>query len=398
LPDKPSIAVLPFANMSEDPKQDSFSDGITEDLTADLAKISSLFVISRHSAFTYKGKTVKVQDVSRELGVRYVLEGSVRKADNQVRITAQLIDATTGGHVWSERYDRPLQNIFALQDEIRRKIVVHLALKLTDVEHESLKRAYTSSLEAYDYRLRGRKYIWSLTKETNAQARQMFERAITLDPTYAVAYTSLGFTYLLEWGFQWSQGPQALEQAFTLTQKAIALDDSLPAAHDVMGLIYLWRNKQCEQAIAEEERAIALGVSFTSAYGSMGTILNFAGRPAEAIDAIEKALRLEPRNPFFLSNYLTTLGGAYRLLGRNQEAITALKKALALNPNQLGAHLSLASIYSELGQETEAQAEVAEVLRISPNFSLEVWRQRFPYKDPAESERFLAALRKAGLK
>jgi adenylate cyclase len=218
--------------MSEDPQQGSFSDGITEDLTADLAKISSLFVISRYSAFTYKGKTVKVQDVSRELGVRYVLEGSVRKADNQVRITAQLIDAPTGGHVWSERYDRPLQNIFALQDEIRRKIIVHLALKLTDVEQERLERMYTGNPEAYEYRLRGMAYFFRFTKEENARARQMSEQAIALDPTYAEAYALQGFTHWAEWGMQWSQDPQTLEWAFTLAHQALALDDSLPLAHE----------------------------------------------------------------------------------------------------------------------------------------------------------------------
>src|SRR5882672_1269158 len=212
LPDKPSIVVLPFVNMSEDPKQDYFSDGLTEDLTSDLSKISSLFVIARNSAFTYKGKAVKVQDVSKELGVRYVLEGSVRRADNQVRITAQLIDATTGGHLWSERYDRPLQDIFALQDEVVRKIVTTLKLQLTLQEQGILVRKATDNLEAYDYYLRGVEYYNSVTKETNAQARQMFEKALELDPKYAEAYAFLGGTYLREWILQWSQDSQALEQ------------------------------------------------------------------------------------------------------------------------------------------------------------------------------------------
>jgi TolB-like protein/class 3 adenylate cyclase len=187
LPDKPSIVVLPFTNMSNDPSQDYFSDGITEDITTDLSKLSSLFVISRNSAFTYKGKAVKVQDVSREMGVRYVLEGSVRRSDNQVRITAQLIDATQGQHLWSERYDRPLQDIFAVQGEIRQQIVLALKVKLTPEEQERFKSAPTNNLEAYDYFLRGLEYTSHFTKEANVQARQMFEKAIALDPQYAAA-------------------------------------------------------------------------------------------------------------------------------------------------------------------------------------------------------------------
>src|SRR5262249_14851962 len=197
--------------MSEDPKQEYFSDGLTEDLTADLSKISSLFVIARNSAFTYKGKAVKVQDVSKELGVRYVLEGSVRKADNQVRITVQLIDATTGGHLWSERYDRHLQDIFALQDDVVRKIVTTLKLQLTVQEQGILVRKTTDNLEAYDYYLRGREHFNRYTQEANAQARQLFEKALALDPQYAEAYAFLGLTYEREWGFQWSQDPQTLD-------------------------------------------------------------------------------------------------------------------------------------------------------------------------------------------
>ena len=280
LPDKPSIVVLPFVNMSDDPKQEYFSDGITEDLTSALSKISSLFVIARNSAFTYKGKAVKVQDVSKELGVRYVLEGSVRKADNQVRITAQLIDATTGGHLWSERYDRPLQDIFALQDEVVRKIVTTLKLQLTVQEQGILVRKTTDNLEAYDYYLRGRAHFNRFTQEANAQARQMFEQALELDPQYAEAYAFLGSTYFTEWAWQWSQDSQTLEQALALAQKAVALDDSLAQAHATLGAVYLWK-KQYDQAIAEEERAIALDANFAEAYTWLGETLRRAGRPEE---------------------------------------------------------------------------------------------------------------------
>ncbi|HEV8712695.1 MAG TPA: winged helix-turn-helix domain-containing protein [Candidatus Binatia bacterium] len=256
LPDKPSIVVLPFTNMSGDPGQDYFSDGITEDLTSDLCKISSLFVIARNSAFTYKGKAVKVQDVSREMGARYVLEGSVRKAGDWVRISAQLIDATTGYHLWSERYDRPLKDIFALQDEIVQKIVTTLKLQLTLQEQGHIVRKHTDNLEAYDSSMRGVEYLWRSTKEANAQARQMFEKALVLDPQYAEAYAWLGWTYYMEWNWRWSADPQTLERAWALAQQAVALADSLPFAHSLLSCVYA-KKQQYDQAIAESERAIA---------------------------------------------------------------------------------------------------------------------------------------------
>jgi adenylate cyclase len=394
LPDKPSIVVLPFVNMSEDPKQDYFSDGLTEDLTSDLSKISSLFVIARNSAFTYKGKAAKVQEISKELGVRYVLEGSVRKAEDQVRITTQLIDGTTGGHLWSERYDRPLKDIFALQDEVVRKIVTTLKLQLTLWEQGYLVRKRTDNLEAYDLYLRGLEYFRRTTEEALAQARQIWEKAVELDPKYAEAYAWLSWTYGVEWIFQWSQDPQTLERAFELAQKVVALDNSLPMAHSMLGYVYLWK-KQHEQAIAEAERGIALDPNDAENYAALGNILIFAGRPQEGIGLIEKAMRLNPRYPPY---YLLWLGIAYRLTGQHEEAIAAQKRALTRSPDMLPAHRELAVIYSELGREAEARAATAEVLRTSPNFSLEVFRQRHPYKDPAVLERTLAALRKAGLK
>ena len=394
-PDKPSIVVLPFVNMSDDPEQDYFSDGITEDITADLSKISSLFVIARNSAFTYKGKAMKVQAVSRDMGVRYVLEGSVRKTGDQVRITAQLIDGPTGGHVWSERYDRPLQDIFALQDEIRQQIVVALRVKVQQAELERARRIPTDNLTAYDHVLRGMEYSRLVTKEGNAQARQMFEKAVELDPQYAEVYAFVSFTYFTEWFMGWGQDPQVLEQALALAQKARSLDDSLPVAHVLLSLVYTWK-KQDEQALAEAERAIALDPNFSFAYIRLGSILYFTGRATEGVEVIEKAMRL---NPYYPADDLLNLALAYRFAGRYEEAVAALKKGLARNPD-LGRnpHLLLAELDSQLGREEEARAEAAEHLRRNPGWSLEVFRQRFPLRDQATFDQMVENMRKAGLK
>jgi adenylate cyclase len=394
LPDKPSLIVLPFVNMSKDPDQEYFSDGLTETLTSDLSKISSLFVIARNSAFTYKGKAVKVQDVGREMGVRYVLEGSVQKADQRVRITAQLIEATTSYHLWSERYDRPLTDIFALQDEIIQKIVTTLKLQLTLQEQGYKVRKRTANLEAYDYYLRGVELQSRFTKEANTEARQMFERALELDPIYAEAYIGLGQSYFQEWAWQWSQDVQSLERAFALVQKAVALDGSSSSAHQILGQIYLFR-KQHDQAIAEGERAIVLDPNDAHGYRWLAQTMNFAGKPEAAIRLAEKAIRLDPRNQDW---YLIHVGWACFLTKQYEETLTILKKVTARYPNHLGAYLFLAYTYGELGRETEARTAAADVLRISPNFSLEVLREAMPYKDPATLERHIAALRKAGLK
>jgi len=281
LPDKPSVAVLPFANMSADPEQEYFSDGMAEDLITDLSKISRLFVIARNSAFIYKGKNVKVQQVGEELGVRYVLEGSVRKAGSRVRITAQLVDTKTGYHLWAERYDRNLDDIFELQDEVTQKIVAALKVELTQGEQENLERTPTDNLEAYDYFLRGESFLWRTTKETNAQARQMFKRAVALDPEFALAYAHLGMTHWWDWSLLWSSDPDHLEQSLDLCQRAVAIDDGLSMGHLIMGASFLWK-KQHEQAITEAKRAVELNPNDADCYAYLGWILNFSGRPEES--------------------------------------------------------------------------------------------------------------------
>ncbi|MDD1766797.1 MAG: hypothetical protein LUQ00_02645, partial [Candidatus Methanomethyliaceae archaeon] len=282
LTEKPSIAVLPFANMSGDPEQEYFSDGITEDLITDLYKISGLFVIARHSVFTYKGKAAKVQEVGRELGVRYVLEGSVRKAGSRLRITAQLVDTLTGGHLWAERYDRDLKDVFALQDEVTQKIVESLAVKLTKREEDRLARRYTDNLEAYDLVLRGLEFYFRFRQETNLQAREIFQKVIDLDPEYALALARLGWTYLREWSLGWAQSPDSLQRASELAQRAIALDDSLSDGHALLAETYLWK-KRHDDAIAEAEKAVILDPNNAERMLDLGNILAYAGRPEEGI-------------------------------------------------------------------------------------------------------------------
>jgi adenylate cyclase len=394
LPDRPSIAVLPFANMSSDPEQEYFSDGITEDLITDLSKLSGLFVISRNSVFLYKGKAVKPVQVSQDLGVRYVLEGSIRKAGNRVRITAQLIEATTGYHLWAERYDRNLKDIFAVQDEVTQKVVAALEVKLTHGEQERLRQPLTNNIEAYDYYLRGLDFHTHFTEESNARARQLFAKAVELDPQFAAAYARLGFAYFDQWSLGWSQDSQTLEQAFALAQRAITVDACLPDGHRLLGIVYLWK-KQHELAIAAVERALALDPNHADGYVALGDILNWAGRAEETVALVEKAIRLNPQYPPW---YLWDLGHAYYLTERYEEAIATFKRLLIRIPDFMPAHAYLAAIHSESGREEDAQSEGAEFLRLSPQLSLDVLRQRLPYKDPAVLERFLTAARKAGLK
>jgi adenylate cyclase len=388
LPSKPSVAVLPFDNMSGDAEQEYFSDGITEDLITDLSKVSGLFVIARNSTFLYKGKAVNVEDVGRELGVRYVLEGSVRKVEDTVRITAQLIDATTGGHVWAERYDRDLQDIFALQDEVVARIVAALAVTLTDEEQELLAQDATDNLEAYDYERRGWWYKGKLTKEDNEQARLMFERAIELDPQFASAYAGRGFTYYEEWSHQWSQDPGTLDRAYDMATEAIALDDSHAGAHALLGWVYLWR-KQHDLAIALMEQAIALNPNHADHYNDLAQVLVFAGKPQEAVELTQKAMRLNPHYPV---QYPFTLGFAYFFLEQYVDATTALEEALTINPFYFPSHLVLAGVSVETGQEEKARYHMAEAGKINPQLSLEGYGERLPFKDPAVIRWFLDAL------
>lgn len=395
LPEKPSIAVLPFDNLSRDPEQEYFADGLTEDIIANLSKIPNLFVIARNSMFTYKGKPVKVQQVAEEMGVRYVLEGSVRKADDRVRVTAQLIDAITGNHVWAERYDREAKNIFALQDEITLNIAAALQVELTEGDQENVRLGRgTTSLEAWSYATRALKFFRQFTKEEMARARSLIERAVELDPQYAAAWSFLGWTHWHDarWGWSASRA-QSLQKAAELGQKALALDGSLPLTYQLLGSISLM-NREYDDAIAHHEKAVALDPNGADAMAILGFTLTYAGRPGEATNLLQKAMRL---SPYYPSWYLSTLGRAYRLTGRYDEAIVALKGAIERNPNFLHPHVVLAAAYSDAGKVEDARAEAKEILRIDPKFSIHDFAKALPYKDPIILEHLNVALRKTGL-
>jgi adenylate cyclase len=395
LPDKPSIAVLPFVNMSGDPNQEYFSDGITEEIITALSKVPRLFVIARNSTFTYKGKPVKVQRVAEELGVRYVLEGSVRKAGDRVRIIAQLIDAITGHHLWAERYDRDMKDIFALQDEITLKILMALQVKLTEGEQRVLLGKGTNNLDAYLKLLQSGEHAVRFTKEDNVLARKLAKEAIVLDPGYAMAYLRLSATHLMDLLYGSTKSPgESLRLAEELVQKALALDANLSEAHAFLGRIYLTK-RQHEKAIAEGERALALAPNSAFVHAALAFTLRHSGRPEEAIVLFKKAIRLNPIPPAW---YFSGLGGSYFELGQYEEAIAEFRKALNCAPDSQFSHMGLAAAYSKLGREEDARAAAAEVLRINPKFSLEQWAKTHMYKNQADLDRIVEALRKAGLK
>jgi adenylate cyclase len=362
LPDKPSIAVLPFTNMSDDPKQEYFSDGLTEEIITALSKTQKLLVIARNSTFTYKGKPVKVQQVGRELGARYVLEGSVRRSEGRVRITAQLIDATTGNHLWAEQYDRGLKDVFALQDEITIKIITALQVKLTKGEIARMTARGTDNLEAFLKASEGTEYFYRSNKADNLRARQLFEEAIALDPNYAFGYAILGWTYMTDVIGGWSESPKvSLEKSFVLAKKAISLDDGQESAHRLLGSVYL-RTRQPDKAMAEYERAIAVAPNSSFALAGMGNLLTAMGRFREAIKSLETALRLDP---FLQANFFFTLGLAYFYTGRANKVIEVANKAINLDPDFPEPHALLGAAFIAAGKSGEALAEFDKALSLT---------------------------------
>jgi adenylate cyclase len=393
LPDKPSIAVLPFENMTGDPKQEYFADGFTEQIITSLSKIPALFVISRNSTFAYKGKPVKVQQVSEELGVRYVLEGSVQKSSSRIRINVQLIDAIPGQHVWAESYDRDLKDIFALQDEVILKITSALSVNLTAGEQARAWAEGTKSLEAYLKLMQSREYRYKGNRESNAMARRMAEEAIALDPKYAEAYALLGSSYINEVYLGTRSPKDAVPKATELIQKALAINGSLADAHSMLGVLYSWSGRY-EEGIAEAERGVELNPNSGHAYYNLTVILRWAGKSKEAIPVIQKALRMEPIPP---DNYVQQLALVYLQTGDCKEAIAACDKGLKRQPDHLVSRIIMAAVYGSCGREKEARKEAAEVLRINPKFTVDSFMANIPYKNPSDRDRTAQGLRKAGL-
>ncbi|MCJ7493797.1 MAG: tetratricopeptide repeat protein, partial [Deltaproteobacteria bacterium] len=394
LPDNPSIAVLPFVNISGDPKQEFFCNGITEEIITALSRVPGLFVIARYSTFTYKGKAVNVKQVSEELGVRYVLEGGVQKSVDRIRITVQLIDALKGHHLWAERYDRDLKNIFALQDELTMKIITALQVKLTPGETVHLMAKGTKNIDAYVKHLQASELIGGANREGIAEARKLLEEAIALDPAYARLYVTLGMTHHLDMWYGTTKSPeQSLARAFELARKAISLDDSSAFAHSALGKTYAMA-KQYDKAIAECEQAVSLDPNSSINFMWLGLVLTWAGRAEEGIRYLEHAIRL---NPFAPAVFFNNLAVAYRDSGQYEKAIEECKKALQREPNSQFPYIHMAISYMRLGREEEARAAAAEILRINPKFSLQRYAKMLPFTQPV-ADRIVEDLRKAGLK
>ena len=395
LPDKPSIAVLPFVNMSEDKSQEYFSDGLTEEIITALSKTPKLFMIARHSTFAYKGKPVKVRQVAEELGVRYMLEGSVRKSEDRIRITAQLIDTLKGHHLWAERYDRTLKDILAIQDEITKKIVTALQVKLTEGEQASVYGKGTNNLEAYLKIVEANWLLHQSTKEGVIKARLLAEEAISLDSNYALAHNTLGRCHMLEIWLGLSKSPKEWPmRAIEQYQKALALDSSLAHARIRLGYVYAAMIGQHDKGIAEGEKALALEPNSADIVNLYAIILTYSGRWHEAIPFYREAIRLNPKPP---NNYYRHFAMALREAGQYDEAISLLKKAIGQEPNDSLAYLVLTTVYSYAGRQEEARAAAREILRINPKFLIE----RLPqgtHRDLAIVEHENEALRKAGLK
>jgi adenylate cyclase len=395
---KPSIAVLPFVNLDNDPQQDYFSDGITGDIITELSRFSDLFVIARSSAFQYKGKAIDVRQVGRELGVRYVLEGSIRRDDKRIRITAELIDATNGAHRWAERYDRELKDAFAVQDEVVRGLVSVLQVRVVEAEAERALLKPPAAWEAYDYYLRGAEaWATGFAQRPMAsfyEARRCLERSIAIDPGYARAYAMLAFAYIytyLEPRNDEYLNPSALQRADELARTAVQLDASLPQARARLGAALMFKRRH-DEAIAEFEQALALNPNFSD--HAFGLCLVFAGQPERAIEVMQASTRLEP---FRNATRLAYMGNAYYMLGRYEEAVPALRESAWRMPDLRITQLWLAAAYAQLDRLGEARAAADEVRRIEPDFTIERWKLTAVYKRPEDSERLFEGIRKAGL-
>jgi len=395
LPDKPSIAVLAFDNLSGDAGQEYLSDGISENIITGLSQFPELFVIARNSSFSYKGRAVKVQEIASELGVQYIIEGSVQKSDSRVRVTAQLIDALSGHHLWAQQYDRQWEDIFALQDDITQHIIANIGSfegPLEKATRELIKQKPPSDLKAYDYLLLGRESFFLITKEGNAKARELFKKSVESEPSYSLGHTWLAWTHIMDRGFGWGDDPvKSLNLALDHAQKAVTLDNIEAEAHWVLGMALTHTKNQQKKAVAEYERALSLSPNNADLLVSYGWALSWLGRAEEAVESIRKAMRLNPVYPdWYNQGLMFALYSA-----RSYEEVIAVSKTI--NVRHLTTHVVLAGSYAYMGQPDKAQLSVANILESNPDFTLGWWRERQNFSHQASLEHYMEGLRKAGL-
>jgi TolB-like protein len=396
LPDNPSIAVLPFVNMSGDPAQEYFSDGISETLITDLSKLSNLFVIARNSTFQYKGQAVDVRKVGRELGVRYVLEGSIQKAGSRVRINVQLVDASTGEHLWAERYDRPFDDLFALQDDITQKIVTELDVNLVEGEQARMWRRISDETGSYEITMKAIESFRKGTREGNEEAKRIFKSVRDNNPDAAAAIAGLGWAHMNDFRFGWSSNaPQSLARAIELANQSLSIDDNGAVAHALLGFLRLFQGRH-DDSLASMRKATSLQPNSSLFSAIHANALIYAGMPEESLVAIERAMRL---SPFYPSWYLSVMSLAYHDAGRFEDSIAANKKFIERQQEGLQhlAYLVLSLAYSGLGEEQKAREAAQEVIRLRSDFSLEALSRIYPYRDPATIEQMARDLRNAGL-
>lgn len=390
-----TIAVLPFNNLGGDSAQEYFVDGMTDDLITELAKNPGLFVIARDSTFIYKNHTMDVRQIARELGVRFILSGSVRQAEDRLRLNAQLINADDGRIVWADSYNGKLKNVFSLQDKITDNIITSLAIGLHTPAALLGSDDKPINIEAYDYFLHGRnRFFRYASKQDNQKARELYERAIALDNDYAVAYAMLAWTYAFDAMNGWSDDRNAsLEQALDYANQALSRNEALPVAYFVTGLVYR-EFGQYERAKGEAEKSLMYDPSYANAYVLLATLLYYTGHAEAGLEKIKLAMRLNPHHPY---NYPFHLGQAYFILQRYDEAIDAFGQGLDSNPSSERMHVWLAAAYIKANRPEDAKWEAEQVLAINPDFDIEKIKQAFPFNDPNDLERFLSAIRLAGL-
>ena len=395
-PEKPSIAVLAFANMSGDPEQEYFGDGIAEDIITDLSKVGGLVVIARNSSFAYKGKSVDIRVVARELGVRAVLEGSVRRAGNRLRINAQLIDAESGGHLWAERFDREMSDIFAVQDEVAQKIVEALKVRLTPSEAASLGAAGGTNVKAHDYILRARQLMFS-----SARSREMFEQTVGLyelaiaeDQNYGEPFAGIAMANVLNWQNHWTEDwSRSLDEGKRLAELAIGKSPNVAFVRYVAAVAYFWVG-DFDRTAAECAAALRLNPNYSLALGTLGLSLIYAGAPLAAVPHVEQAIRLDP---MFKQQYVHFLGSAYLTAGRFEDAAGAFRERIRLKPDTDLSRALLVVALGHLGEAEEARRVWRELLAINPKYSFAEHFGRLPFRDPADAARLFEGLRKAGI-